>query len=48
MFGVLVLQGGSLWLLLTVESAPCGLLGLMACQGFPVGGACVCVLLCGI
>jgi len=32
---------------LSVESAPCGLVGLMACQGFLVGVACVCVLLCG-
>ena len=30
MFGVPFLKSGRLWFLLTVESAPCGLVGLMA------------------
>ena len=47
MFGVPFLQAGSSWVLLIVESAPVGGGVRVTCQGFLVGGTCVCVLLCG-
>ena len=47
MFGVAFLYAGSLWFLFIVEVAPLDGVGLVACQGFLVREACVCVLVGG-
>ena len=47
MLGVPFLQAGSLLFLFIVEVAPVGGVGLVACQGFLVREACICVLVGG-
>ena len=39
--------GWNSWFLFIVEPAPCGWVGLVACQGFLVWGVCTCVLVGG-
>ena len=46
-FGVAFLYSGSLWFLFIVEFLPVSGVGLVACQGFLVREACVCVLVGG-
>ena len=46
-FGVAFLYSVSLWFLLLWRLLPVGGVGLVACQGFLVGEACICVLVGG-
>ena len=47
LFGVIFLYAGSLWFLFILELAPCGWVGLVACQVLLDREACISVLVGG-